>query len=300
MSLSPIVLFVYKRLRHTRQTIEALLQNHLSDQSLLFIYSDGPKNCGDSDAVDDVRSYLQSINGFKDVTIIQRTQNLGLASSVIIGITEILDQFEKVVVLEDDMVTSPYFLTFMNEGLDAYQLEDRVISVHGYLYPLTVPVPETFFLRGADCWGWGTWKRGWECFNPDGRFLMEEIRRRRLVKEFNFNGTFDYFGMLSAAVSERIDSWAIRWHASAFLEDKLTLYPGRSLVRNIGNDASGTHCGYSCRLDVDLSLKPVRVGDIPIEENHLARSALENFFSSLRRPRLIRLINKLFVKSIHI
>jgi hypothetical protein len=296
----PVALFVYKRALHLSKTIDSLKANHLASETDLFIFSDGAKDSIDKGKVEQVRSLIRSVDGFKSITIEEKNENLGLSRSIIQGVSKVINRYSAAIILEDDMVLSPHFLNYMNDALTAYKNEKRVVCVHGYFYPVKYRLPETFFLRGADCWGWGTWKRGWECFNPDGRFLMEEIRRRSLVKEFNFNGTFDYFGMLSAAVSECIDSWAIRWHASAFLEDKLTLYPGRSLVRNIGNDASGTHCGYSCCLDVDLCLKPVRVGDIPIEENHLARSALEIFFSSLRRPRLIRLINKLFVKSIHI
>lgn len=296
----PVALFVYKRALHLSQTIDSLKANHLASETDLFIFSDGAKDSIDKGKVEQVRSLIRSVDGFKSITIEEKNENLGLSRSIIQGVSKVINRYSAAIILEDDMVLSPHFLNYMNDALTVYKNQKRVVCVHGYFYPVKYRLPETFFLRGADCWGWGTWRRGWECFNPDGRFLMEEIRRRGLVKKFNFNGTFDYFGMLSAAVSERIDSWAIRWHASVFLEDKLTLYPGRSLVRNIGNDASGTHCGYSSRLDVDPGLKPVRVGDIPIEENHLARSALENFFSSLRRPRLVRLINKLFVKRIHI
>jgi hypothetical protein len=293
MMLSPIVLFAYKRPHHTRRAIEALRCNELASQSRLIIYADGPKTSEDLNAVYETRCLLNKIDGFKSVNVVHRDRNWGLASSIINGVTDVVDKFGKVIVLEDDLVTSPYFLNYMNESLDLYEHDEPVISVHGYIYPLKQIPAETFFLLGADCWGWGTWKRGWECFNPDGRYLMKEIKRRKLVKAFNFNGTLDYFSMLSATARGRIDSWAVRWYASALLKDKLTLYPGRSLIRNIGTDSSGTHCRNTRQLDVELFMEPVRVWKIPIEENRLARSAFEGFFASLRQPLLIRLISKL-------
>jgi hypothetical protein len=291
----PVALFVYNRVSHLNQTITSLKANHLAPETDLFIFSDGAKDPSDQGKVAQVRSLIRRVDGFKSVTIEEQNENLGLSRSIIRGVSKVIDHYHAAIVLEDDMVSSPYFLAYMNDGLSAYQNDERVVSIHGYLYPLAVPVPETFFLQCADCWGWGTWKRGWECFNPDGRFLRDEIKRRKLIKAFNFNGAFDFFAMLSDSISGRIDSWAIRWLASAFLQDKLTLYPGRSLIRNIGTDASGTHCRSSRRHDVDLWLEPVSVSRIPVEENRAARRALENFFAGPHRSLLARLIHRLAV-----
>ena len=181
------------------------------------------------------------------------------------------------------MVTSPYFLKFMNEALEFYRDEEKVISVHGYMYPVKAKLPETFFLKGADCWGWATWKRGWDLFEPDGKKLLEEIRRRNLQKDFDLGGTYPYTRMLGDQIAGRNDSWAIRWHASAFVLDRLTLYPGRSLVHNIGTDDSGTHCEETNVYDTEVAAAPVKVMRIPIEENRAVLQALERHFTSSRQ-----------------
>jgi putative methyltransferase (TIGR04325 family) len=285
---TPVVLFVYNRVVHTRRTVESLLGNPVSSNSDLIIFSDGPKNCDNFDDVQKVRDYISSIEGFKSVKIFSSDINKGLAESIIYGVTDVLSDYESIIVLEDDMIVSPHFLTYMNDGLKQYQNDDRVISIHGYVYPIADELPETFFLKGADCWGWATWRRGWNLFNLDGQFLLDELDRRKLRKKFDFNGSFNYSGMLQGQIKGSNDSWAVRWHASAFLANKLTLYPGRSLVHNIGNDSSGTHCGNSTALDTELSETPICIDDIVVEESEVAKKAIEYFFWT-KRPRLQRL-----------
>jgi putative methyltransferase (TIGR04325 family) len=172
----------------------------------------------------------------------------------------------------------------MNAALDRYADDERVISVHGYVYPTNQTLPEAFFLRGADCWGWATWRRGWMHFNADGQFLLDEIKRQKLLKAFDLNGAYGFSKMLKEQISGGNDSWAVRWHASAFLANKLTLYPGRSLVHNIGNDSSGTHCGESTALDTQLSATPIRLTDVVVEESEAAKKAIEDFFRVKRAP----------------
>ena len=280
--LAPIALFTYNRLRHTRQTVEALARNELARESELVIFSDGPRSESDRGKVGPVREYIRTITGFKKVTIIERDCNQGLAGSIIAGVTEIVSRYKKIIVLEDDMVTSPFFLRYMNNALEFYQDEERIISIHGYLYPLQTRLPETFFLRGADCWGWATWKRGWALFNSDGLKLLAELKKHKLEKQFDLNGAFAYTKMLKWQARGALDSWAIRWHASAFLQDKLTLYPGTSLITNIGLDASGTHCSPTNRFEVVLADRPVKIGAIPIEEHASAKRALENYYLTTR------------------
>jgi hypothetical protein len=144
------------------------------------------------------------------------------------------------------------------------------------------PLPETLFLKGADCWGWATWQRAWECFDPDGCRLLAQIEGRQLGHAFDFDGAADYTEMLRRQVAGANDSWAVRWHASAFLRDKLTLYPGRSLVENIGHDATGAHCGQTDRFAVRLADRPVAVCRLPLAPDAAAREAFKAFF---RRPR---------------
>src|ERR1017187_10294631 len=172
MSPAPIALFVYNRLDHTRRTIEALARNELANESSLVVFSDGPKSPEDSLKVDEVREYIRSASGFQTVNLVCRPINRGLADSIISGVTEILSAHEKIIVLEDDLITSPFFLRYMNEALDLYEQAAEVISIHGYVYPIQERLPETFFINGADCWGWATWRRGWKLFDPDGASLL--------------------------------------------------------------------------------------------------------------------------------
>jgi hypothetical protein len=242
-----------------------------------------------------VREYARTITGFRSVTCIERERNLGLAQSIITGVTEVVARYGRVIVLEDDMVTSPFFLKFMNEALELYRDEERVISIHGYIYPVKRELPETFFLRGADCWGWATWKRGWDLFEPDGTRLLGELDRRGLRKAFDLGGAYGYTRMLKEQIAGRNDSWAIRWHASAFLREKLTLYPGTSLVRNIGTDASGSHFNSSTNLfDTALATRPVRLSPVPVVEDPEAREAVAGFYRALRATMPLRVIKKVF------
>ncbi|MDD4082332.1 MAG: glycosyltransferase [Sphaerochaetaceae bacterium] len=159
MGFAPIVLFVYSRLDHTKRTVEALKNNLLADESNLIIFSDAPKNEKSKKAVEEVRKYIHSIKGFKSVKIIERKNNVGLANSIIDGVTKVVNKYGKIIVLEDDLVTSKYFLNFMNDSLELYKNESKVISISGYTYPVG-GLAETFFIKGTDCWGWATWKRG--------------------------------------------------------------------------------------------------------------------------------------------
>jgi hypothetical protein len=275
---APVVLFAYDRLDHLKRTLESLLGNSLAGKSDLIVYADAARTPEKSQRVAAVRAHLATITGFRSVTVRPRAENFGLARSIIEGVAEVLQQSERIIVLEDDMVTSPHFLSYMNEGLARYADDERVASIHAYVYPVDQPLPETFFLPGADCWGWATWRRGWACFNPSGAVLLDELQRRALIRAFDFNGAFPYSRMLEDQIKGKNDSWAVRWYASAFLAGKLTLHPGRSLLHNIGNDDSGTHGGKSDHLDVQLSQTPILLEDIAVEGSQASRYAYECFF----------------------
>ena len=280
---APIVLFVYNRPWHTRQTIESLQKNKLVKESEIIIYSDGAKNDKAHQSVNEVRSYINSIDGFKKVTIIERDKNWGLANSIIDGVTTVVNEYGRIIVLEDDLVTSPYFLKYMNDALDFYELKKNVISIHGYIYPLknTENLPETFFIRGADCWGWATWQRGWQLFEADGNKLLKELQEKKLQKQADLNGSYGYTGMLKQQIKGKNDSWAIRWYISAFLQNKLTLYPKQSLVQNIGNDNSGTHCSEIDDFHIsELNVEEIQEFNPIVQENTLAKRKIEEFFTS--------------------
>ena len=296
--LAPIVLFTYCRPIHTQQTVESLLTNIESHSTDLIIYSDAPKNADAENGVKKTREYLKTIVGFKTIQIVERTQNLGLANSIIDGVTSVINKYGRCIVVEDDLITSPFFLKYMNEALTLYEGEERVISIHGYMYPVKGKLPETFFIRNADCWGWATWKRGWDLFNEDAKELLSILEKQNLCSEFDFNLTYPYTNMLKAQIEGRIDSWAIRWYASAFVNNRLTLYPSRSLVFQNGMDGiAGTHCGKDERYNVELSPNPICLEKIVISELPEIRNLMENYFLSLLsiRAKIKRLLIKLFL-----
>lgn len=293
MNYAPIVLFVYNRPWHTQLTIEALQKNELAANSGLFIFSDAPKSSKDISAVNDVRSYVRSINGFKSVSIIERERNIGLANSIIDGVTKICAEYGRVIVLEDDMLTSKYFLSYMNMALKLYESEERVISIHGYMYPVSEKLPETFFLQQADCWGWATWKRGWDLFEPDGTKLLTALTRKKLLKRFDLDGSVAYTRMLKDQIAGKNNSWAIRWQASALLANRQTLFPGVSMICNIGLDASGTHCSATKNYDVLLAHNEIKVWPTKIIECEEARSALVRYYRAQRRSILSRIVGRL-------
>lgn len=289
---APIVLFIYNRPRHTRMTIEALLNNDLASESELLVFSDGPRTSQDQQKIDEVRQYIRTVIGFRNVILVERSKNLGLGQSIINGVSEVLKAHKSIIVLEDDLVTSPFFLRYMNEALELYQEEEKVISVHGYIYPIAEKLPSTFFLRGADCWGWGTWKRGWTLFEKNGQKLLDDLKKRRLIRQFDFNGAYRYTRMLKDQIAGRNTSWAVRWYASAFLNNRLTLYPGVSLVQHIGNDGTGTNFGVSDFLAVELAKAPLNVAAIELEEDKKVRIIVENYLRSIKTPFTKVMINR--------
>lgn len=277
---APVALFAYNRPRHLERVLEALRRNPEAADSDLIIFSDAAQNPAASAAVEEARRIARSAAGFRTLRVVERQENFGLARSIISGVSELTGSFGRAVVLEDDLLPSPNFLRYVNDALLEYQDDARVVSVHAYVYPVKEPLPETFFLRGADCWGWATWARGWQVFEPDGRRLLEEIKARRLGDEFDLDGSYPYVRMLEDQIEGRNDSWAVRWHAAAFLRGLLTLYPGRSQVQNIGADGSGSNVASTGAFHHEQWGGAVRVGGIPVDESRAARSAFARHLRS--------------------
>ena len=280
MMYAPILLFTYNRLAHTRRCVEALLKNSLATESELFIYSDGAKDDTQQAAVNEVRYYIHNIRGFKQITIIQRDENWGLARNIIDGVTTQVNRYGKVIVLEDDLVVAPYFLQFMNDALETYKNEPKVGHIQACDFTQDPTLPDTFLIKWTGSWGWGTWDRAWKHFNPNGQELLQELEERKLTYTFDFNGKYGYTRMLRRQIAGKNHSWAIRWNASLFLKGILSLNVGRSLVQNEGFDGSGTHCGggglYASTLHLDrLPVTPIS----PIEENTKARHAYIRYYA---------------------
>lgn len=277
--LAPILLFAYNRPAHTRRLVESLCRNAEARQSRLIVYSDAPRNDAARPAVQEVRRYLRTICGFRQVEIVERAENWGLARSIIAGVTEQVNRYGRVIVLEDDLVLSPYFLRFMNDALEAYRDEPRVGHIQACDFTGDPALPPTFLIRWTGSWGWATWQRAWRLFNPDGRALLDELQRRGLTRRFDFDGTYRYTRMLRRQVEGKNNSWAIRWNASLFLAGVLSLNVGRSLVLNDGFDGSGTHCGGGNLYRSTLWTEPLPVVPItPVEEDENARRCFERYY----------------------
>jgi hypothetical protein len=293
--LAPVILFCYNRLIHLQKTIESLKKNKESIDTDIYIYCDGPRINENRANLEEVHNYVRKIEGFKSIKYIFSDKNYGLSRSVIKGITEVLTEFNSVIVIEDDLVVSPYFLKYMNEGLKVFENDENVASIHGYCYPVNERLPDNFFLRGADCWGWATWSRAWKNFEKDGIYLLNELKNKNLIKQFNMSGAYPFTKMLEDNVKGKNDSWAIRWHASCFLKNMLTLYPGISLVNNIGMDKSGTHSGLTNEFDQNVAVSPINIGRIDVTENIFAREIIANFLRDKTSilNKLKRLINRI-------
>ncbi len=250
---APIVFFTYNRASHARKAIESLLNNKEAALTDIYIYSDGAKNETDIESVKEDREYIHQISGFKSVNIVERDRNWGLANSLIDGITKVVNEYGRVIVVEDDLIMSPYFLKFMNEALDKYENDDRVSAVSAYVFPVKQRLPEFFFLRYFACWGWATWKRGWDLFNPDVEDLISQFKNSQQKRLFDVDNSYSFYDMLLLQKEGKINSWACRFYASSFLAEKLILYPGRSLTLQNGMDGSGVHCSSSNDYDIVMS-----------------------------------------------
>lgn len=279
MSHSPILLFVYNRPTHTRRLIESLQANAEAATSPLIVYSDAARDDAAQSAVEEVRRIIRSIDGFGSIEIIERKENQGLARNIIDGVTTQIGRYRRVIVLEDDLVVAPYFLRFMNDALELYKDEPRIGHIQACDFTKDASLPDTFLIKWTGSWGWATWERAWKHFNPNGSYLLEQLERRKLTRRFDFNGTYQFTRMLRRQIEGKNNSWAIRWNASLFLDDILSLNTGRSLVQNTGFDGSGTNCGGGGLYNSSLWMEPLPVSLIsPIEENQEARRCFARYY----------------------
>lgn len=244
---APIALFVYKRLEKTKQCLSALEQNKLADDTELYIFSDGAKNKDDLDAVQGVRDYIESYknnSGFQSVNIVYAEKNKGLANSIISGVTSVIKKYNKIIVLEDDIIVASDFLTYMNGALDFYEEDKRYGSVSAYTNPmkeLDQYDKDIFVMGKGECWGWGTWKDRWE--NVDWTVADYESYRKNRRMRFGFEALESGLDeMLYAQKNGYIDSWAVRWCFYLYKNKLWTVYPRISRTINIGFDGDGTHC----------------------------------------------------------
>lgn len=287
--LAPIALFVYNRPQHTERTLKFLKQNELASDSRLFIYSDGAKTKADEDNVNEVRSLIKNVEGFKSVKIIERSSNLGLANSIIEGVSELTETYGQVIVLEDDLITSPYTLNYFNDALNRYRDEERVMHIGAYMYPLNSEnLPETFFYRAATSWGWATWDRAWKHFEPNIDILLKQFNQQKKAA-FSIDHSMNFWKQMIEFKKGKNNSWAIRWYASIFLKGGLTLNPSQSLVNNIGHDGTGVHSGINDIYNVIINPKPIEQYPAVVEENEIAYQTIKTFLQNRKGSLMTRL-----------
>lgn len=276
MSLAPIVLFVYNRPDHTLKTLEALSSNYLANESDLYIFSDGLKNCPsikDKDGVKRVRKVIHSKKWCKNVYIIERNENWGLAKSITKGVSQIVNEYDRVIVLEDDIVTSSSFLKYMNSALTFYEKYPNVMHIAGYMFPIENNLPSTFFYNANSCWGWATWKRAWKSYNNDIEFLHKNLLAKVnfTQKDYNKGQGKEFYYQLEQNLIAKMSTWAVRWHTSIYLKGGFCLHPNKSLVRNIGVDGSGQNSGIlNFKINAELTDTNEFVFYSNIEENNEA------------------------------
>ena len=271
--VAPIILFTYRRAAHTRRCVESIKRSPLAAESKLYIFSDAPKGNADLADVLAVRSYLKTVTGFKSVVIEEATENRGLANSVIYGVGKVLEEHGRAIVLEDDLMLSPYFLSYMNEALEMYKDEEDVININSHILSSPMTFNENFFISFANSWGWATWKRGWAYFEPDAKKLLAKIESEGREREFDMG--YHFTRMLREQCEGKINSWAIRWNASIFVNKKLSLNVGKPLVVNGGFGEGATHCNTPDLFSVKLYTEEIHPQKIaPVEENKKMRNKL--------------------------
>jgi hypothetical protein len=279
-NFAPIALFVYNRPEHTRRTIKFLKQNLLAEESRLFIFSDASKNESSQLLVEEVREIIRSVDGFLEVQIIERKSNLGLADSIIDGVSRLVKEYGKVIVFEDDLISSSYTLQYFNDALNRYQNEDKVMHVGAYMYALNdESLPETFFYRAATSWGWATWDRAWMNFEPDIDQLISQFNSEK-KHQFSIEGTMNFWKQIEEFKSGKNNSWAIRWYASIFLKGGLTLNPSQSLINNIGHDGTGIHSGLNDIYNVVINPQPIHFFPEKIKEDQQAYLSIKEFLKN--------------------
>jgi hypothetical protein len=253
LSLAPIGISTYSRLQHLKQTIEALKANKLAKESDLYIFSDAARP-GDEGRVDAVRKYIDSIKGFKKVHVIKRIENSRVRNNRD-GIASLLDKYGKCIFLEEDIVTAQGFLKFMNESLNIYEKDKRIFSITGYSPPIDIPIDycgDVFILRRASGWGMGIWHdRYKEISYLDNDDVQDKFSINKEVEELSKYGE-DLLNMILLDAAGKIDAFDVKVFYYQFMNEKYTIYPRKSLVRNIGHDGSGIHCGKTNKFDVDL------------------------------------------------
>lgn len=281
IKLAPVVLFVYNRPWHTKCVIEALKNNTLAKKSDLIIFSDGPRDDKAIEAVVEIRRYLLSVSGFRTVKVIERDRNYGLADNIIDGVTSVVKQYGNIIVLEDDVVTSKYFLKYMNDALSIYEDEKCVWQISGSVEPFRIlrykSEDETFFLRQGQCgWGWGTWDDRWEYYKRNPEELLKKYNTKQKIKFINKSVYPGTWRQIKDNYTGKLRTWAVFFDIMILENNGLVLWPKYTLSKNIGFDGSGEHCGNDKEYNVSLDECIVNEFTTEIHLNKEMTGALQN------------------------
>lgn len=291
---APVVLFVYARAEHTQRTLTALAANPEAIHTDLIIYADAARGDKDVDKVQAVRDLISNIAGFKSVTVHVRERNVGLAQNIIEGVTHVCQQYDRVIVLEDDIVASPAFLGFMNAALNKYQAEPKVWHISGWNYPISSEqlLPETFLWRTMNCWGWATWADRWQHFKKSPATLVENWSAAD-IERFNLDGAYDFWSQVTANHKGKLNTWAIFWYTTIFSHQGLCLNPTRSYVANIGNDGSGENCGANDIYKTRLATHFNQEWPVQLIEHATTVRLIKKFYQSLKPSLLRRILGRI-------
>ena len=279
--LAPIAFFSYNRRNHTESAINSLLDNELASETELFVFSDGAKTKKDEEKVNDVREYLKTVTGFKKIHYVFRKENYGMKKNIIDGISEIVDSFGRVIVVEDDIIVTKRFLEYMNKALDQYRDEKRVMAISSYTSSIDKTKLEDFyFLPWFNCWGWGTWKDRWNLFNDDADLLVSNTSKKE-IKYININGSFQgMWNQVLANQSGMLKSWAIFFYVAICKNNGLVLHSKDGFSSNIGADGSGVSGAQNDKLinvRLDEYNEEIELPRI-IERSKTAEKAYERYY----------------------
>ena len=294
--LAPIVLFVYNRPWHTQQTLDALKQNELAPESVLYVFSDGAKSGTDAEQFEkiaEVRRIIHSVNGFKDIIIKESEVNKGLANSIIEGVTEVINKHGKVIVLEDDLVTSKFFLRFMNEALEFYKSYKSVFSISANCPPLPFKLPidypySVFVSLRFYSTGWGSWSDRWEQVSWDNSFINQTEEAHAFKR-----GGEDLTSMLTDQQLGKIDSWAIRFQFAHFKNHSISIMACNPYIFNIGFDGTGIHSGFISQKDMREQAISHSILFETLYEDSRFINAFYIYYYQKKRPLWKKMVNRL-------
>lgn len=298
-SNTAILVTGYLRPFHLHLCLKYLSKNTIFDKFPKFISIDGPASECDIALGEEVRKVTENFaRKHRNIELLFNEGNKGLGKSILDAVDNVFERYKSIIVIEDDLLLSPFALEFFEWGLRNYEGQHRVGSISGFSLPLSAQTND-YFIRGADCWGWATWRDRWNDFERDGRVLLNELKKRRLQRAFDLDYSYQYTHMLERQVRGLTNSWAIRWHANNFLKGRFTLFPKESLVLNIGGDGSGTNMGVTNHYRTELSVRRPDLKFIEPKEDCAARSKLISYYSEKFRPRTRTRVHNWFSRLVY-